>query len=92
MDIGGLAGWLDLFVEVMIFSNWLSGRAAMAGKKLEAFREWFTPRRKLWTAIGLFAIVFVVPIVFPGTSVTWLVGPASVFLVGCFIPDTNRKR
>lgn len=64
----------------------------MAGKKIEALREWFTPRRKLWTAVGLFAIAIVVPLVFPGTSVTWLVGPASVFLVGWLIPDTKAKR
>jgi len=64
----------------------------MASKKLEAFREWFTPRRKLWTAIGMFASAIVVPILSPGTTVTWLVGPASIFLVGSFIPDTNKKR
>ena len=64
----------------------------MASKNLEAFREWFTPRRKLWTAIGLFAVAIIVPILSPGTTVTWLVGPASVFLVGWLIPDTKAKR
>lgn len=64
----------------------------MASRKLEAFREWFTPSRKLWTAVGLFAVAIVVPILSPGTTVTWLVGPASVFLVGWLIPDTKPKR
>lgn len=64
----------------------------MASKKLEAFREWFTPRKRLWTGLGLFAIAIVVPIVSPGTTITWLIGPASVFLVGGCIPDTNAKR
>lgn len=64
----------------------------MASKKLEAFRVWFTPRRKLWTAIGMFALAIVVPILSPGTTVTWLVGPASIFFVGSFIPGTKAKR
>lgn len=64
----------------------------MASKKLEAFREWFTPSRKLWTAVGLFAIAIVVPLVFPGTNVTWIVGPASFFLAGWLFPDTKRGR
>lgn len=64
----------------------------MPGKKLEAFREWFTPRKRLWAGEGLFAIAIAVPIVSLGTNVTWLIGPASVFLVGSFIPDTNAKR
>lgn len=64
----------------------------MASKKLEAFREWFTPGRNLWAAIDLFAIAIVVPLVFPGTSVTWLIGPASVFLMSWLIPGTKAKR
>ena len=64
----------------------------MVGKKLEAFREWFTPRKRLWTGIGLFAIAIAVPIVSPGTTAAWLIGPASVFFLGSFIPYTNRRR
>ena len=64
----------------------------MASRKLEVFREWFTPRRKLWTAIGLFAIALIVPMVSPGTNLNWLVGPASIFLGGWLIPDTKEKR
>lgn len=46
---------------------------------LENFRAWFTPRKRLWTGIGLFALTIVVPAVSPGTSVSWLIGPAGVF-------------
>jgi hypothetical protein len=62
------------------------------GKRLERIREWLTPRRRLWTGIGLFAVTFAVPVVSPGTSISWLVGPASVLFVGSFIPATNGKR
>ncbi|WP_426161297.1 hypothetical protein [Pseudomonas sp. PWP3-1] len=64
----------------------------MPGKKLEAFREWFTPRKRLWAGIGLFAIAIAVPIVSPGTTVTWLIGPAAVFFLGAFIRNTNASR
>ena len=62
------------------------------GKRLERIQEWLTPRRRLWAGIGLFAIAFAVPVASPGTSVSWLIGPASVFFVGSFIPVTNGKR
>ncbi|MFY0752430.1 hypothetical protein [Pseudomonas sp. NFX5] len=64
----------------------------MAGKKLEAFREWFTPRKRLWAGIGLFAIAIAVPFFSPGTTTAWLIGPATVFFLGSFIPDTNGRR
>ncbi len=64
----------------------------MPGKKLEAFREWLTPRKRRWTGMGLFAIAIAVPIVSPGNTAAWLVGPATVFFLGSFIPDTNKKR
>lgn len=62
------------------------------GKKLEKFREWLTPRRRLWAGIGLFALTIIVPAVSPGTSVGWLIGPASVFIVGSFMPMSSPKR
>lgn len=64
----------------------------MTSKKLGAFREWFTPRKRLWTGMGLFAIAIVVPIVSPGTTVVWLIGPASVFFFGGLLPATNEKQ
>jgi hypothetical protein len=64
----------------------------MVGKKLEALREWLTPRRRRWAGIVLFATAIAVPMVSPGTTVIWLIGPASVFFLGSFIPDINAKR
>jgi hypothetical protein len=64
----------------------------MAGKKLGAFREWFTPRRRLRTGIGLLAIAIVIPIFSPGTTVAWLIGPAGIFMVGGLLPATNVNR
>ena len=64
----------------------------MAGKKLEEFRQWFTPRKRLWTGIGLFAMALAIPMVSPGMTVAWLIGAATVFFLGGLIPDTNRRR
>lgn len=64
----------------------------MAGKKLKAFRDWLTPRKRLWAGIGLFATAIAVPIVSPGTTAAWLIGPAAVFFLGSFIPNTNGRR
>ena len=64
----------------------------MAGKKLEAFREWFTPRKRLWTGVSLFATAIAVSTVSPGMTVAWLIGPATVFFLGAFIPDAGGKR
>ena len=64
----------------------------MASTRLESFREWLTPRKRFWTGIGLFAIAIVTPIVSPGTSVTWLIGPASFFFIGGILSGTNGKR
>lgn len=62
------------------------------GETLENFRAWFTPRKRLWTGIGLFALTIVVPAVSPGTSVSWLIGPAGVFFAGGFMPASSEKR
>ncbi|MGY3024856.1 hypothetical protein ACVWXR_002691 [Pseudomonas lurida] len=64
----------------------------MAGKKLEAFRERFTRRKQLWTGIGLFAIAMAVPFFSPGTTTGWLIGPATIFFLSAFIPDTEGRR
>lgn len=64
----------------------------MAGKKIEALREWFTPRRRLWSGIVMFTIAIAVAIASPGTTVAWLVGPATVFFLGGFIPDKKGSR
>ena len=81
------------FVDVGDMLRGLSNKeVVMVGKRIEAFREWFTPRKRLWMGLGLFAITIVTPIISPGMTVTWLIGPASVFLIGSLIPDTSGKR
>ncbi|MFF7061543.1 hypothetical protein [Pseudomonas sp. NPDC008258] len=62
------------------------------GKRLEAVREWMTPRRRFWAGVTLYAASIIVPVVSPGTSVGWLIGPASVFIVGSFMSVANGKR
>jgi len=62
------------------------------GRRLEKLREWLTPRRRLWTGIGLYAATIIVPTVSPGVNVSWLIGPAAVLLVGSFLPTGIRKR
>lgn len=60
-------------------------------QRLQQLREWLTPRRRLWMGIALITVTIAVPIVSPGTTVSWLIGPASVFFVGAFMPPTNQK-
>lgn len=62
------------------------------GKRLEEFREWLTPRRRLWIGIGLFALVMMVPMVRPGTSMAFLIAPAVIFLLSAFGLWSNDKR
>lgn len=54
------------------------------GKKLEIVREWLTPRRRFWVSIGLFAIMLVVPMVRPGTSMVFLLAPSVMLLLSAF--------
>ncbi len=62
------------------------------GKRLEKFRTWFTPRRRLWTGIGMYALLIVVPIISPGTSLSFLVGPACIIFISSFMYRPTRKR
>jgi hypothetical protein len=62
------------------------------GKRLEKFREWFTPRRRLWIGIGVFALIVVVPMVRPGTNMIFLVTPAVMILLSTFGLGSNDKR
>lgn len=73
------------------FAAFQTGNVPM-GKRLERIREWLTPRTRLWAGIALYAVTFAVPLISPGTSVSWLIGPASVLFVGSFIPATGKKR
>ena len=76
---------------MICFAAYQAGTVAMR-KRLDAMREWLTPRRRLWAGIGLFAVTLVVPAISPGTSVSWLVGPACVFFVSSFMPVSSAKR
>jgi hypothetical protein len=62
------------------------------GKRLQRYRAWLTPRRQFWMGVGLLATVFAVPMISPGTNVSFLVGPASVFIVGALMSAPNAKR
>ena len=62
------------------------------GKRLEKFREWLTPRRRLWIGIGLFVLIVVVPMVRPGTNMIFLVAPAVMILLSAFGLWSNDKR
>lgn len=86
-----LAGWRDSLRAVIGFAAYQAGRALMR-KRLENFREWLTPRRRLWIGIGLFAISIIVPMMSPGTNVSFLVGPACIFFLGAVMPVSNGKR
>lgn len=61
------------------------------GKRLDKVREWFTPRRRIWAGVALLAAYFMIPTVSPGTTVSWLIGPAAVFLMGGIKPESTRK-
>lgn len=62
------------------------------GKRLEKFRAWLTPRRRFWTGIGMYALVIVVPMISPGTSLSFLVGPACIIFLSGFMYRPAIKR
>lgn len=62
------------------------------GKRLEIALEWFTPRRRFWVGVGLLAITMVVPMIRPGTNMTFLVAPAVICLLSAFILPPHDKR
>ncbi|MNE66032.1 hypothetical protein D3C80_1615600 [compost metagenome] len=80
-----------LVAEVLCCAAYPSRNVVM-GNRLEKFRAWLTPRKRLWTGIGLYALTIVVPAVSPGTSVSWLVGPAVIFFMGGFMTASGAKR
>ncbi|TDF80801.1 hypothetical protein E1573_19125 [Pseudomonas sp. H9] len=75
---------------VICFAAYQTGNVVMR-EGLEKFREWLTPRRRLWAGTGLFATVLVVPLISPGTSVSFLVGPASVLFFNAFMPAYTKR-
>ncbi|MFA5981085.1 MULTISPECIES: hypothetical protein [Pseudomonas] len=66
----------------------------MAGKKLEAFREWFTPRRRFWAGIGFFVTGAFGPLFYPSLNGYWgcLIGPGAILLGSTWNTETDHKR
>jgi hypothetical protein len=42
--------------------------------------------------MALFTVTVIVPVVSPGTSVSWLIGPAAVLIVGSLMTVPNGKQ
>lgn len=66
----------------------------MASKKLEAFREWFTPRKRLWAGGVLLVSGVFGPLFYPGLNGYWgcLIGPGVIFLGSTWNPEVHDKR
>lgn len=62
------------------------------GKRLEKIRTWFTPRRRLWAGLSMYALVIVAPMIGLGTSLSFLVGPACFIVFSSFMHRPARKR
>ena len=66
----------------------------MASKKLEAFRKWFTPRKRL-CAGGVFLVSGMFgPLLYPSVNGYWssLIAPGIIFLCSTWNPDAHDKR
>ncbi|WP_219268842.1 hypothetical protein [Pseudomonas sp. Xaverov 259] len=66
----------------------------MAGKKLEAFRKWFTPRKRLWAGIALLVTATFGPLLYPGFNGYWgiFIAPGIMFLCSAWNPEDRAKR
>ena len=66
----------------------------MAGKKLEAFREWFTPRKRLWAGVTFLATAAFGPLFYSGLNGYWgcLIGPGAIFLGSTWNPHAHDKQ
>lgn len=66
----------------------------MAGKKLEAFREWLTPRKRLWAGVSFLVVGAFGPFFYPSTNGYWacLIGPGAILLGSTWNPNPHDKR
>jgi len=66
----------------------------MAGKKLEAFREWFTPRKRLWAGLALLVTGVFGPLFYPSINGYWgiFIAPGIMFLCNARNPEARDKR
>lgn len=66
----------------------------MAGKKFEAFREWFTPRKRLWAGCACFVTATFGPLFYPSFNGYWgfILGPGLLLLCSTLNLDAHDKR
>ncbi len=66
----------------------------MVGKKFEAFREWFTPRKRLWAGFTLIVTSVVGPLFYPSFNGYWgfILTPGVLLLGSTLNPDAHDKR
>jgi hypothetical protein len=66
----------------------------MTGKKLEAFREWFTPRKRLWAGAAFLTSGIFGPLFYPSFNGYWgcLIAPGIIFFCSTWNPDAQDKR
>ena len=66
----------------------------MTGKKLEAFREWFTQRKRLWAGLTLLVTGVFGPIFYPSINGYWgiFIAPGVIFLCSAWNPEAHDKR
>ena len=64
----------------------------MASKKLEAFREWFTPKRRR-RAGGVLLIAWIIGLVlYPSSNWLYVVIPGVIFFFSAWPPEVHDKR
>lgn len=66
----------------------------MPGKKLEAFREWFTPRKRLWAGLALLVTGVFGPLLYPSINGYWsiFIAPGIMFICNARNPEARDKR
>jgi hypothetical protein len=66
----------------------------MVGKKFEAFREWFTPRKRFWTGLTLIFTSVVGPLFYPSFNGYWgfILGPGLLLFCSTLNLDAHDKR
>lgn len=64
----------------------------MASKKLEAFREWFTPKRRRRTGGALLIVWVVGLIVYPSSQWVYVMIPGVIIFFNAWPTDAHEKR
>jgi len=82
----------DLFQAVIGFVRYLTGNLSMASKKLEAFREWLTPKRRRRAGASLMIIWMIGLISYPSTYWVCVMIPGIIFFFNAWPPEVHDKR